>query len=121
MRIALPVESNDLMPKLYPSLGRSPFFFIYDTNTNEVFCPRNTAADSQGGSGIKAAQIIVDHHVEAVITPRCGERAAQVLQAAAIKLFKTIDGSVQENISALLGGKLCSFEDVHPGYHSGGK
>ena len=49
----------------------------------------NSAANSEGGAGIKAAQNVVDSKAEILITPRCGQNAADVLQAADIKIYKT--------------------------------
>jgi predicted Fe-Mo cluster-binding NifX family protein len=82
----------------------------------------NNAAASQGGAGIKAAQTISDSGAEAVITPRCGENAAQVFKAAGIKLYQSINQSVKDNIQAFKEGKLNPLEQIHPGLHQhGGK
>lgn len=77
---------------------------------------------SQGGAGIKAAQTIVDNNVNALITPRCGQNAADVIQGAGIELYKTINDSIKDNISALNDGKLSLLEEIHAGFHKhGGK
>jgi len=63
-------------------------FLIYDTETKESIFLDNGAAASTGGAGIKAAQTIVDNKVNALLTPRCGENAANVLKSADIKIYK---------------------------------
>jgi predicted Fe-Mo cluster-binding NifX family protein len=80
----------------------------------------NSAAASQGGAGIKAAQNIVDHGAEAIISPRCGENAAEVLNAAEIKIYKSINNSIRDNIEAFKQGKLNLLHEIHPGLHQHG-
>lgn len=70
---------------------------------------------SPGGAGIKAAQLIVDENVQAVLTPRCGENAAQVLQAAGIALYKTNGTSLEENIRSFVQGELLLLDKIHAG------
>ena len=79
MKIAIPVDNASINTTICISFGRTPYFLIYDTETKEAVFLDNSAAASQGGAGIKAAQTIVDSKAEALITPRCGENAAEVL------------------------------------------
>ncbi|MFA9380780.1 MAG: NifB/NifX family molybdenum-iron cluster-binding protein, partial [Acetanaerobacterium sp.] len=73
-------------------------------------------------AGIKAAQTIVDNKVTALLTPRCGENAAAVINAAQIKIYKTRDGSLEENITAFCEEKLQPLGEIHAGFHNhGGK
>ncbi len=122
MKIAIPVDEKDLETGVCMSFGRTPYFLIYDTETKESLFIKNTAANSAGGAGIKAAQIIVDNETNIMLTPRCGQNAADVLLAAEIKLYKTADGSAKENIDAFIEGKLSLLEEIHAGFHGhGGK
>lgn len=120
MKIMIPVDENSTESKICISFGRAPYFLINDTDSNESKYIENTAADSQGGAGIKAAQIIVDNEAEILITPRCGQNAADVLNAANIKIFKSISDSVQDNINNFLSGKLSVLDEIHEGYHGHG-
>lgn len=122
MKIVIPVDEKDLKTGVCMSFGRTPYFLIYDTETKESKFIENTAANSAGGAGIKAAQLIVDNNADVLLTPRCGQNAADVLLAADIKLYKTADGSAKENIDAFIGGKLSLLEEIHAGFHGhGGK
>jgi len=104
------------------SFGRAPYFLIYDTDSKGSAFIDNSAAASQGGAGIKAAQTVVDNKVDVLLTPRCGENAAEVIKAADIKIYKTTDASVLDNINAFIDGKLYLLEKIHPGLHKhGGK
>lgn len=122
MKIALPVDDKSMEAPVCVSFGRAPYFLIYDTESKAGVFLDNQAATSQGGAGIKAAQTIVDSGANALLTPRCGENAAKVLYAADIKIYKTSNDSLQENITAFNEKKLAVLDDIHPGFHGqGGK
>jgi predicted Fe-Mo cluster-binding NifX family protein len=122
MKIAVPVDDKSLETSVCVSFGRALYFLIYDTESKERIFVDNSAAASQGGAGIKAAQNIVDNSVSALITPRCGENAAEVIEAANIKIYKTINDSLNDNIDAFNDGKLALLKEIHAGFHGqGGK
>ena len=122
MKIALPVEEKILNTPVCVSFGRTPLFVIFDTENGEFEFIDNSAAASQGGAGIKAAQILVDKGAKAVITFRCGENAAAVLKPTEITLYKAVDGTAFDNIEKFRLGELSHLNDIHPGFHNhGGK
>lgn len=120
MKIALPVDDKSMETSICMSFGRTPYFLIYDTETKESIFLDNSAAASQGGAGIKAAQTVADNQVRALLTPRCGENAAEVIKAADIKIYKTITDSIKDNIDAFNDGKLSMLENIHAGFHGRG-
>ena len=120
MKIAIPVNDKSVEASVCDSFGRTPYYLIYDTESKESIFLDNSAVASQGGAGIKAAQTVVDNKVNALLTPRCGENAAEVIKAANIQLYKTINDSIKDNIDALNEGKLSLLEDIHPGFHGHG-
>jgi len=117
MKIAIPVDESSMEANVCISFGRTPYFLIFDTESKEPIFLDNSAAASQGGAGIKAAQAVVDSNVTALITPRCGENAAEVFKAANIKIYKTINDSIKDNIDAFIGGKLFLLDEIHAGFH----
>ncbi len=121
MIIAVPVEDNEV--EICPSFGRTPMFYIYNTDIKEGNYIDNEAMSAPGGAGIKAAQTVIDEKAEVILVPRCGENAAKVLDAAGVKLYESVGLSVEENIQAFLDGKLNIVTDIHPGFHGshGGK
>ncbi|MGB4406388.1 MAG: NifB/NifX family molybdenum-iron cluster-binding protein [Sphaerochaeta sp.] len=119
MIIAIPSDKESLDSAVCVSFGRSPFYCLYDTETKQSTFLVNSAADSPGGAGIKAAQILVDNKANILITIRCGENAARVLQPANVELFKALNLSVADNISAHAQNKLAPLKEVHAGYHNG--
>ncbi|MGI6076952.1 MAG: NifB/NifX family molybdenum-iron cluster-binding protein [Fastidiosipilaceae bacterium] len=120
MKIAIPVNEKNMQTDICESFGRAPYYLIYDTEKDEATFIDNSAATSTGGAGIKAAQVIVDSGAKILLTPRCGEKAANVLMAADIKLFKSIPATAQANIDAYLTNKLDPLDEIHAGFHGHG-
>lgn len=117
MKIAIPVDEKTMESNICVSFGRTPYFLIYDLGTKESVFIGNSAATSSGGAGIKAAQIIVDEKVNVLLTPRCGENAANILKAAEIKIYKTVGTSIKGNIDDFTMGKLFLLDEIHAGLH----
>lgn len=120
MKLIIPVESKSIDAPVCPSFGRTPWYVSFDTEHDSYAFLDNSAAVSQGGAGIKAAQMLVDHGATAVITYRCGENAEKVLSAADIILYKAQDGSVLEQIEKFKSGKLELLAEIHAGFHNHG-
>lgn len=117
MKIAIPVDEKTIESNICVSFGRAPYFLIYDEETKESAFIHNSAATSTGGAGIKAAQLIVDSKANVLLTPRCGENAANVLKAADIKLYKTAGISPKKNIDDFIMEKLSLLDEIHAGFH----
>ncbi|NLY73109.1 MAG: dinitrogenase iron-molybdenum cofactor biosynthesis protein [Tissierellia bacterium] len=117
MIIGLPVNANNLEEGISASYGRAPFYYIYDSQTKEGHFVDNKAAGDVGGVGVKSAQLIIDQKVEALITPRLGDQAAQVLEGAEIGLYKSQGTDIMENIEAVLASELEKLTEIHPGHH----
>ena len=120
MKTAIPVETNKPGACINKTLGRTPFFLVYDTDTKEAQYIENTAARSQGGAGIRAAQLIVDSGADVVIAPACGKNTADVLAASDIRILRSSGCSVKDNLNALMEGSLEELKDIHPGFHRHG-
>jgi len=117
MKIAMPVNDKSMESGVCLSFGRAPYYLIYESDSEEFEFIDNSAAASQGGAGIKAAQQIVDEKVEAVLAPRCGQNAADVIEAAGIKIYQTEGESIQDNLTAFAQDKLLALDEIHAGFH----
>ena len=113
MKIAIPLDENK--QDVCPAFGRTPYFLICEGQQEQIL--DNPAADSQGGAGLQAAQFLVDQQITVLITPRCGQNAAEVLQAAEMEIYKSQPGTARENIKALEQGALEKLTHFHAGYH----
>lgn len=117
MKIAIPVDEQSMESGVCPSFGRTPYFLLYDAQTKEPLFLENAAAQSQGGAGIQAAQILADAGAGVLLTPRCGQNAQEVLQKAEVQVYKAIPGTAQENINAFALGRIEPLTQFHPGFH----
>ncbi len=117
MKIAIPVDEKNLESNVCVSFGRAQYFLLYDTETKENSILENSATTSQGGAGIKAAQFLIDQGVKVLLTPRCGDNAEEALRKSEVMIYKTIPGTLQQNIDAFIEGKLVLLNDFHPGFH----
>ncbi|MGM0395670.1 MAG: NifB/NifX family molybdenum-iron cluster-binding protein [Bacillota bacterium] len=117
MIIGIPADIEDMNGPVSGSFGRAPYYFIYDDQKEVGFFVQNTAANAQGGAGVKAAQILVDQKVDAVISPQLGENASTVLQTTDTKLYQSKEGSLMDNVLLLKDGKLEQLMNIHEGFH----
>lgn len=120
MIIAIPVDENNENTKVCVSYGRTPFYMFYNTETKTTEFVENEAAKASGGAGIQASQMLVDKNINVVLTIRCGQNAADVLNAANIKIYKTNSETAKANVDAFEKGELSELTDIHPGFHNHG-
>ena len=113
MKIALPLDENKI--DICPAFARAPYFLIINEGKREVLA--NPATNAAGGAGVKAAQFLVDQDVTVLVTPRCGQNAAEVLQAAEIEIYHTEHKEAQANVMAYQEGKLEKLTHFHAGFH----
>lgn len=121
MKIVIPVDGNQMDSGVCVSFGRTPFFLVYDMETKEKAFIENAAAHSQGGAGIMAAQIVVDTKADVLLTPRCGQNAADVIKASGMNMYKTTSTNIVESIEAFEKGLLGELQEIHAGFHNHGE
>ena len=113
MKIAIPVDENK--KDVCVAFARAPYMMIWENGSFELL--DNPAAQAQGGAGVKAAQFVVDSGADALVTVRCGENAAKLMQAAEIAIYKSEGSSAEENAKACAEQKLALLTHFHAGYH----
>jgi len=121
MIVTMPVDGKAMSACINKSFGRTPYFLVYNTETQNKEFIENAAAKSQGGAGIQASQFVVDQKTEAVIVPMLGKNAADVLKGSGLKLYVASGCSIQDNIQALIDGKLETLTQIHAGFHNHGR
>ena len=100
MSIAVSAEGTDLEATLDPRFGRCPEYVFVDPETLDFEAVTNTAVTESGGAGIRAAELVIEHGAEAVITGNVGPNAQRVLDAAGVAVYLKGDGTVGEAIEA---------------------
>lgn len=99
MKIAITAREKAPDAALDRRFGRAPFIFIGDSESGALHPHDNETRLQQSGAGIAAAQSLVNQGVEVLITGEVGPKAAQVLQAAAIKVHHPTANTVPEALA----------------------
>lgn len=113
MRIAVPLDENK--QDVCIVLARAPYFLFREDGKDIVV--ENPAAQAQSGAGIQAAQFLADSNADVLITVRCGENAAEVLKAAGMKIYKSVNKAAADDLAAWEAGKLDELTKFHGGFH----
>lgn len=113
MKIAIPLDENK--QDVCTVLARAPYFLFREEGKDVIL--ENPAAQAHGGAGIQAAQFLVDHSVNVLIAVRCGQNAADVFQAADMKIYKSANKAAADDLDALEEGKLDELTEFHGGFH----
>ena len=117
MRIALPVQKQNIDALLSDSFGCSPYFLIYSTATKEAVFLNNENAEDIKNSGVKSAQAIADSGASILIAHSCGEQAARALRLAEVIIYSATDRTAKENIESYLNEELSLLTEIHESFH----
>ncbi len=106
MRIAISSQGENLESNIDPRFGRAAKFLLVETETMDFEVVENKQSlNLPQGAGIQAAQNIVNHQPEVVLTGNCGPKAFKVLKAAGVGVVVGVTGTVEEALQAYLEGK----------------
>ena len=106
MKIMLPVENNHYEAHVSKQLGRSEFFLVYDLDKENGEFYKNLYKNENHGAGVKTAEFILKNKCDALITPRVGERALEILLDTNVKIYQAMDGTIKENLDAFKNDNL---------------
>ena len=105
MKVVIPVEQARVDSPISSIFGRSPFFYLFDSETNQGSFLESTFLFGQS-AGIQAAQLMIDHCVDVLISNRCGENAMRLLSAGNITVYHAAASGSAENLELCLAGTL---------------
>ncbi|MBC7234533.1 MAG: NifB/NifX family molybdenum-iron cluster-binding protein [Chloroflexi bacterium] len=122
MKVAISCRGSDLEAAISPIFGRCETFLLVDTETMQVSALPNPACGAPGGAGVQAAQFVLQHGAEAVISGNVGPNALQVFDAAGVPVYSMDDGTARQAVEALKAGALqaLSGPTVSKDYGKGG-
>jgi predicted Fe-Mo cluster-binding NifX family protein len=122
MKVAITTTAPRLEASLDPRFGRSAYFIVIDSETNEWEALSNPAANAGGGAGAQAAQFIADMDTQAIISGRFGPTAYKALDAADIQMYIAEGAQANELLEKFLAGQLESISAATGhGFHNGGQ
>ena len=119
MKIAITATGKTLNSQVDPRFGRTAYFVIVDTETMDFTVIENENIAAGGGAGIGSAKTVIDTGVQAVLTGNCGPNAERTLNAAGVKLYTSVNGTVSEAVELFKAGKLTETTEPNVQTHFG--
>lgn len=119
MKICFPVESNEGLSSIpYNHFGSAPEFVIIDLEDSSVKSINNGDLGHEHGK-CQPIKALSGETVDAVIVGGIGQGAIAKLNSMGIKVYKSEEGSISDNINLLNQGKLEEFNMNHTCNHHG--
>lgn len=115
MKICVTSEGNTLDSKVDARFGRCRYFMIIDTDSLDFEAIENPSAQFSGGAGIQSGQLMAAKGVKAVLTGNVGPNAFQTLNAAGIKIYTGLAGTVKSVVEKYKKGDLKATENASVG------
>jgi predicted Fe-Mo cluster-binding NifX family protein len=119
MRIAVSAQGDGLDAPSSPVFGRCPTYVFVDTETLDHESAPNPAMSQGSGAGTQAAQFVVNHGAQAVLTGNLGPNAFDVFQAAGVPGYLIPAGTVRQAVEAFMAGELQPMAGASAAPHSG--
>jgi predicted Fe-Mo cluster-binding NifX family protein len=106
MKLFIPTQSDSEKSLVSEQLGRANYFYVYDTDKNEGQFYKNSFSNENHGAGVKTAEFILKQGSYALLTPRVGEKALDILLNTDVKMYKSNGKVVKEVIQDFIDQKL---------------
>jgi len=120
MRLCIPTDGGTGPDaRVFGHFGSAPTFVIHDTETGET-CAVASAKGEHGGACNPLATI-AGETVDAVVVGGIGARALMGFNAAGIRVFRALEGTVADNAAAAKDGTLVELTpETSCGHHGQG-
>ena len=119
MKVCFPVKSNEGMSSIhYNHFGSAPEFVICDLETNDVKAIGNGDLGHEHGK-CQPIKALSGEVVDAVVVGGIGKGAIVKLNSMGIKVYQSIEGTIEENVNSLKNGELKEFDSNHTCNHDG--
>jgi predicted Fe-Mo cluster-binding NifX family protein len=119
MKVAVSSTGNSLDSQVDPRFGRCQVILVVDTETLKVEALSNTSVGVAHGAGVGAAQVVASKGINAVITGSVGPNAYSALNAAGVKIYTGVNGTVRDAVERLRKGDLIEIAGPTVGGHHG--
>lgn len=110
MKIVISATGAGLEANVDPRFGRAAFLLVIDSETGALLeaIDNSEGRDAAQGAGIRAAALVADKGVQAILTGRVGPKAMPVVEKAGIQVVSDVSGTVQEALEEFRKGALAS-------------
>ena len=98
MKIAIPAMGETLDSFMSSNLGRTPFIVIYDSENKDHRFLINPGYEIQDGSGLKAAEKIIQNNADVLLTLEIGRKAYSILVKQHIDIHLLNKGGIVKSI-----------------------
>jgi len=113
MKVCFPVlENNGLASLVHGHFGSAPGFVVVDIITNELTMINNSDQIHEHGACNPVAGL-GGHQVDAIVVGGIGGGALHKLNSAGMRVFKSQDGTIGENIALLRANTLPEYMPGH--------
>ena len=110
MKIVFPSNSDlGLTGSIYNHFGSAPFFVLVDTENGGHEILNNKDLNHSHGN-CQPLKALGETPVDTVVVGGIGKGALRKLQAEGIKVFRSVEGSVQSNLDLFTQNKLQEFQ-----------
>lgn len=109
MKIAFPVQDDKgVESQVYSHFGSARLFVVIETDSGAVETVGNQDLGHQHGK-CQPLKALGGYHVDAVVVGGIGGGALKALNRAEIKVYRAVEGSIQENLELTKQGVLPEF------------
>lgn len=118
MKIAVSSQGKTLDAQIDPRFGRAAYIIIVDPDTLEFNAFDN--ADNKNsfkGAGTKAAAMVCDQDVQALLTGFCGPNAFDTLNAAGVKVVNDQTGTIMDAVNRFKKGDIAYADSANKDGH----
>lgn len=121
MKLCVAAQGKELDSKVSEHFGKAPYFLIVDTDTMSFEAVLNEVSATGKGTGVVAAQIVLDHGASTVLAGRIGQGAFDALKVGLVEVYEGASKSdtVREAVVKFLEGQY--HEASSPSGGSAGK
>ena len=123
MKIAFPIQDNKGMDSLvFGHFGTAPYFIIVNSDNGTYEAASNPDRVHQHGQ-CKPLAALAGKTVDAIVVGGIGAGALVKLNAAEIKTYRAVEGTITENLELIKSGSLplFSLEQTCAGHSADGE
>jgi predicted Fe-Mo cluster-binding NifX family protein len=120
MIIAITANGDSLDARVCPSIARCQNFVFYDTDLEDIVdAADNPEREILDGGSLEAAEVIVGHDTEILITGDVDPAAGDILGAGGVQVQICTGGTVKSAIERCLAGELELTSGPNRGFYPG--